>query len=55
VDQDAPSYSTAFYTTLKKRFQLMEADMEEHSNYSLILLLSGLLSLVIGFLIVRLG
>jgi len=55
VNQKAPSYSTAYYDTLKQRSQLMMADMAEHSGFSLILLGSGILSLLIGFLIIRFG
>ncbi len=55
VNQNAPNYSTAYYDTLKQRSQLMMADMAEHSGYSLILLGSGILSLLIGFFIIRFG
>jgi hypothetical protein len=55
TDQNAPSYSTAYYNTLKQRSQLMMKDMEEHSSFSLLLLGGGILSLIIGFLIFRFG
>lgn len=55
VEQNTRSYSTAFYVSLRQRFQLAMADMKEHSHISMILLGSGLSSLLIGFLLVRFG
>jgi hypothetical protein len=48
-------YSDAFYNTLKQRSNLMMADMAEHSSISMVLLGSGVLSVIIGFLIFRFG
>jgi hypothetical protein len=53
VNQNSPSYSTAFYDTLKARTNLMFADMAEHSSWTKVLLISGLLSLIIAFLVSR--
>jgi hypothetical protein len=53
VDQKAPSYSAAFYKTINQRVGLMFSDLAEHSRISLILLITGILSLIIGFLILR--
>lgn len=55
VDQNARTYSTAFYVSLRQRFQLAMSDMKEHSQLSLILLGGGLISLFIGYLIIRFG
>ena len=53
VNQNSPSYSTAFYDTLKTRTRLMFSDMAEHSSWTKVLLISGFFSLIIAFLVFR--